>query len=155
VAAESRWAHRGAVVTKDTGLIQPNDYAHRYSCSQRHPGVCATRDAAIYADVLLLASNIERALVVDHTHRFFRLSHPAREEPVVLYFAHHRRRRPHAQQTHIFARCTLSEDDDGRHPCLDTATKSQCYTHPLVACLSFLRHRCVHAYRSTRMHHAH
>jgi hypothetical protein len=137
VAAASRWAHRGSVVTTDTGLIQQtDDYAHRYSCSQRHPGVCVTRDAAVYADVLSLASNIERALPVDCTHRFFRLSHPASEEPLVLYFAHHRRRRPHAQQTHIFARCTVSEDDDGRHQCLDTVTNPQCHTH-----LLFVRHR--------------
>jgi hypothetical protein len=37
-------------------------YEHRFSCTEMHYGVCATRDNAIYRDTLALAGSIERCL---------------------------------------------------------------------------------------------
>ena len=35
-------------------------YCRRYSCSERHPGVCFTKDAPIYARCLAAAANFEK-----------------------------------------------------------------------------------------------
>jgi hypothetical protein len=32
----------------------------RYSCSERHPGLCFTADAIVYHDTLRFATNVER-----------------------------------------------------------------------------------------------
>ena len=55
-----RARRRGSIVSKDTGLIPPgHKFMRRYACYARHPGLCFTKDKAIYKDVLKLAHNIE------------------------------------------------------------------------------------------------
>ena len=59
-ANRMRWGDRENCVSADKGVI-PDDavYTRRLSCGVRHPGLCFTRDAAIYANALLLARNLE------------------------------------------------------------------------------------------------
>jgi hypothetical protein len=45
----------------------------RLSCSQKHPGLCFSKDVQIYEETLLLASNLERYLLKEHVGQYFRL----------------------------------------------------------------------------------
>eukprot|EP00972_Heterocapsa_arctica_P032327 4765459-Heterocapsa_arctica.AAC.1 len=66
--------------------MQPRSYAGmpgpRFSSmtSQRHPGLCFTKDAAVYDESLLLAGNMERYLLASHVGHIFRLMDPEKEE---------------------------------------------------------------------------
>lgn len=68
-ATAIREAARGSLVI--SGPPDDQVYSHRHSCPQVHPGVCCTRDADVYEDVLKFAVNLERALDDRFLHRFF------------------------------------------------------------------------------------
>eukprot|EP00959_Pyramimonas_sp_CCMP1952_P331408 6939677-Pyramimonas_sp.AAC.1 len=61
--AECREARRhssGHIVSLDEGLIVPGcKFYHRFSCAERHPGLCHAKDSDIYVDALALAKNLE------------------------------------------------------------------------------------------------
>lgn len=46
---------------------------HRSSCSEKHPGLCATRDEDVYDSVVLLARNFERYFRRSHVGHYFAL----------------------------------------------------------------------------------
>lgn len=53
-ATKARWENRGKLVTLGTQNLIPlsQTFHRRYSCWQRHPGLCWTRDTLIYQDFL-------------------------------------------------------------------------------------------------------
>ena len=63
-ARRARVAHRGAQLVKDKGDIKPNHrLLYAVTCRQAHPGVCATRDAALYDTICSLATRIEASFL--------------------------------------------------------------------------------------------
>lgn len=69
-ACAVRDAERGFLVVSD---VAKDDvvYVHRHPCVELHPGLCATRDRAIYDDALKLAKNLETTLDKRFLHRYF------------------------------------------------------------------------------------
>ena len=60
-ARQARWAARSQVLIADAGAI-PADrtFPHRYSCGERHPGLCFTKDDEFYRECLEVASAMEQ-----------------------------------------------------------------------------------------------
>ena len=76
----SRYELRKFLVQKDTGSIpDTSKMTHRLCCHEVHPGVCCTRDAAVFDDCLLMATSLERALASEHLYRFVRLAGTAQQ----------------------------------------------------------------------------
>ena len=110
-----RWDSRARLVMKDSSLIQESDvFPQRLSCWQKHPGLCLKKDAAIYEVVLQLAALLEAFFVESYLHQFFRIlpalhignaagSHfrTSFDNDLVVCFTRKRRRRSHAQVTHV------------------------------------------------------
>lgn len=114
VARRARWRAKAAIVVAESGPggIDPSAQCQRrYSCGQWHPGLCLTRDAADYTEVLQMAANLERSLGPSDTNHFYRLHDPESEGRICLYvfLAVVRARRSYARQTHVFARCDPAE----------------------------------------------
>ncbi len=116
-----RWDGMGSLLLQDQGLIQSDEvFCHRFSCWEKHPGLCSTKHAAIYHESKQLASLLEIFFVADHLLGFFRIQPDQAFRPeastryfdpsIVVFFAHKRQRRFHAQVTHVFIRCTFLTD---------------------------------------------
>jgi hypothetical protein len=74
-AAGLRWRARQRLVSTDRGAIQPQRaFSIRYSCSQRHHGLCFTRDADVYHEVLALAALMEKFFDASCVGKPFKLS---------------------------------------------------------------------------------
>lgn len=118
IAGRMRWQNRAALVAHGGGRTIPTDMklSHRLACHERHPGVCWSRDSGMYADVLALASAIERWVISNHAaESFLKLSTPALLgiTPMIVYVASTRARR-------MFAPQVLT----GSHPSTNTTTTS-------------------------------
>ena len=76
-ALHARDAERCNLIVRDQNCI-PDDkvYVHRLPCTELHPGLCASRDHAIYGKAILLAKNLETALDKSWLHKFFALVSP-------------------------------------------------------------------------------
>jgi hypothetical protein len=60
-------------------------FQFRLSCSEAHPGLCASKDAVIYHDAIALAKNLERALCDKHLNKFLVFEDPDSEaQPMQL-----------------------------------------------------------------------
>ena len=114
-----RWSARPMLLHEENHTAVPTDrvFKRRLSCSQRHPGLCYARDAALYPQVLAMASSLERVFLNEHVGRYFCIcaDGAGRVERMLVYFAHRRARRPFAQQTHLFIRfdnhACVADDD--------------------------------------------
>ena len=104
--AAIRWDARKDILINEVSAVPAADqFCVRQSCSQRHPGLCCKKDAAIYGDVLRIASQLERYFSDDLLYGCYGLGglYLSIEGPEVLvYFAHIRARRFNAQVTHVF-----------------------------------------------------
>ena len=110
---------RGHMVSRDNGLIpQGHKFCHRYSCGERHPGLCFTKDAAIYKSSLALARNLETRCCDDIRGKFVLVWSDCESVSIPLYFAERRARRAFAPQAVVLCHCDVlpsSESDDGWH----------------------------------------
>ena len=88
----------------------------RFSCAERHPGVCFTKDALQYQEILLLARYIESYCTDGRRGKFLQIwSDPdavavaggEQRVSIVVYVAERRARRPFAPQAVVFAHCDL------------------------------------------------
>jgi hypothetical protein len=72
--ARERRRRLGHMISKDAGLIAPGKrFLHRYSCCERHPGLCFTRDSEVYEDAKLLGRNFEAFCSSDRVGQFLLL----------------------------------------------------------------------------------
>jgi hypothetical protein len=72
------------MIVKDTHDIGDDKvFRHRHSCSEKHPGICATRDCAIYLQCLALAKNLEAALDDKYKGRFVGFTNPSEQALVI------------------------------------------------------------------------
>ena len=104
-----RWQHRQDIFVPRSDLIaQDEQFLHRFSCQERHPGLCCTRHEHCYDRALEVGICLERYFDAQRKHKFFLLWDDAdrRRTATCMYFAHIRARRPHAQITHVFASAT-------------------------------------------------
>eukprot|EP00959_Pyramimonas_sp_CCMP1952_P282587 5906470-Pyramimonas_sp.AAC.1 len=90
-AKASRWKEREKCIVQDTNKVPPEkNFCKRYSCSQRHFGLCFTRDAAFYGSALAMATSLERYFQQDRLSEFFKLYDPADPgNSIIVFFAHH------------------------------------------------------------------
>ena len=83
----------------------------RASCSELHPGLCASRDHAIYHECIAFAKNLESFLSREMLHTFIKLEDQSAVDRVQFYyFCRKRARRMHAQCTHMLIRCVEHPD---------------------------------------------
>ena len=120
-----RWAARREVMISDTGAIpSAKKFVHEFSCGERHPGLCCTKDDSdgVYQSCLSLASKIERFFNRDLIGRHFSFVNAQQPGTPYLHvcFVHLRTRRLHAQVTHVFVE--LLETADGSFACLQSRT---------------------------------
>ena len=108
-----RWNAREQLLINDAGAIPADKtFEIRPSCSERHPGLCCTKDTEIYGVVLGLASKLGRFFTEDMRGSFYFLQNGPIEDGcgVCVYFAHRRNRRFYAQVTHVFIECSRVRD---------------------------------------------
>jgi hypothetical protein len=112
VGSKLRWQNREVVVIKgrDEELPVNKKFRVRLSCSQKHPGLCLSQDRDVYDDVLLIARRLELALPQTFVSEFYKVGDS--EHSIVVFFAHVRVRRPHAQQTHVFVECDITSSGE-------------------------------------------
>jgi hypothetical protein len=80
-ASKLRWVNRPRLLVCDKGAIPDNrQYVRRLSCSERHPGLCFSRDSDVYTQAILLAGNIERYLCAADRGAFFVFSDPTQAQ---------------------------------------------------------------------------
>ena len=103
-AQQTRWASRKKLLVEDQNAIPRNrTFLHRYSCWQRHPGLCFTKDHTIYNSCLAMAAAMEKYFNDGDKGFYFLVFDPAnRSDGFVVYLAHVRARRPFAQQRFVF-----------------------------------------------------
>ena len=99
---------KAQVVTGEKNMI-PSSYRfhRRFSCFERHPGLCWKRDRRIYEAALSTASNIERWSAKHGGECYARIFDPCRENTVqlVVYITKPRKRRSYCPNTICLARC--------------------------------------------------
>jgi hypothetical protein len=119
----ARWELRELLLAKEEQAIpQSIAFTHQPSCCELHPGLCITKDAAIYDVAVLMASRMESFFTDDCLGSYFAvLDESIAEDPLCfIYFANRRGRRFGAQVTHVFFECesageqsfTFKEDDE-------------------------------------------
>ena len=102
------YRNRENVFIKDENVIPERKvFTIRLSCSQRHYGLCARRDADVYHVALTIAKSFEHYFKKSHLRRFWQVGYRKDvfgecEEDLVLQFSYIRERRHHAQITHVF-----------------------------------------------------
>ena len=117
-ASKLRWSHRNDIFVPASNMV-PEDqvFVHRFSCQERHPGLCYSRHTLIYTDVNIAVASMERWFTEERKYSFFmvfgQVDAAEDMQMTFVYFAHPRARRPHAQVTHIMASVSarLKEDD--------------------------------------------
>ncbi len=90
-----RWERRTGILVQDQDLIPPTAKFHAgLCCSQAHPGLCLTKDSAVYADALRLARNIERCFTAADLGSFSSCSEGEAQDPWgrggVVYVTYHK-----------------------------------------------------------------
>ena len=84
----------------------------RYSCWQRHPGLCLSKHADVYQEALTIARSFERHFTPSDVGKHFMVSDPHTTTfAFLMYLAEHRQRRPHAQQRLVFLECIATGGD--------------------------------------------
>ncbi len=102
----------------DSFLVKDRDeipsqktYSHRFSCSERHQGLCATAHRDIYPQALLFARNLEACLQEPLLYNFILLQamdDADREmQPSYYHFSRLKKRMFHGQLTHVLTRCLV------------------------------------------------
>ena len=118
-----RWKGKdGLVASGDKNLIpHEHTFQKRFSCQQRHPGLCYSEDSDVYTSALQVAKNIEAWCTADKLHGYARIYNPDDDSAAqVLYIADKRSRRTYSPQVVVFALCgtrdaevTFSESPQG------------------------------------------
>ena len=127
VANKERWNHREShVVLGDKELIpETHTFHRRFSCLQRHPGLCITKDALIYERALQCSKNLERwCCHFNAEHRFVRVAGNEDAAQLILYVAGRRARRPFAPQAWVFALCSFSDGPEAGEIMVGFRTKT-------------------------------
>ncbi|CAK0899533.1 unnamed protein product, partial [Prorocentrum cordatum] len=105
-SAELRWQARGDLVVEDKGAIPGDrDYCRRYSCQERHRGLCFTMHSHVYERVMKCALAVERFFTADMLHGCFQMAGVCgggERWAVEFHFSDIRARRPFHHQTHSF-----------------------------------------------------
>ena len=111
----STFAPRALPSVTEDDVPRSRVYKLRLSCSQKHPGLCLSRDAAIYRKVIAVAKAVEKVLGHDDVGCYLELSGGDGSEvpDVYVMLASSRERRPFAQQCRIFARYEATVDTSG------------------------------------------
>jgi hypothetical protein len=120
---DARWKLRELLLAKEEEAIpQSATFTHKSSCCELHPGLCITRDSAIYDSAVHMAARMESFFTDDGLAGYFAvLDESIAEDPLCfVYFANRRGRRFGAQVTHVFIECesageqsfTFKEDDE-------------------------------------------
>ena len=106
------------MVNKDAGLISAElALTRRFSCSEKHPGLCFTKDAGIYQDALQLASSLEK-LAIESVGRFLLIEGSDQVDignilwEQAVFACEHRARRSYAPQAMVFAWCSMVVVDE-------------------------------------------
>ena len=112
--ARKQAVEKGSILVKDSNEIPvEKTFHHRFSCSERHPGLCGTVHAAIYDMVIQFARNLEVRLHEPLLYKFILIQavdEANRElEPVYFYVGRMRKRMFHAQVTHVLTRCVTCD----------------------------------------------
>jgi len=118
--------------------VCPQVFTPRYSCSEIHPGLCKHDDHAIYSQALELATLLEKVFTSARLRRFYtfgrgaeiRMPRTSLETSPVVQFLHKRARKPHAQVTRVFVRCTLLAGNE--RPDFTYALTEPCKYHYLT-----------------------
>ena len=83
-------------------------FHRRFSCLQRHPGPCVTKDSLIYDAALQCSKNLERwCCHFNAENRFVRIA--GSSGSLILYVAGRRARRPFSPQAWVFALCSFTD----------------------------------------------
>jgi len=117
-ASQIRKEASAALLVQDCEDIpDAKQYLHRFSCGDLHPGLCASKDADVYRDSLRLAKSLEACLGPTLLCSFLQLSDPSQPAvaPLYFYFCLLRKRRFHAQVTHVLVACVQHHEPDGLH----------------------------------------
>ena len=95
------------MATGDKKLIpHEHTFQKRFSCQQRHPGLCYSADSDVYTSALQVAKNIEAWCTADKLHGYARIYNPDDDNVAqVLYIADKRSRRTYSPQVVVFALC--------------------------------------------------
>jgi hypothetical protein len=116
-----RWDAMDKLLIQDKSVISENEVScPRFSCSEKHPGLCATLHSAIYERTLDFAAKLEAFFLPERLCAFWCLRlrdaegtpFSLSDSDIVVYFSHRRRRRFHAQVTHVWVRCMRLADGD-------------------------------------------
>lgn len=109
-ASKERWNHRESHVVPGREQLIPDSrtFHRRFSCLQRHLGLCVTKDSLIYDAALQCSKNLERwCCHFNAENRFVRVVSNAAQ--LILYVAGRRARRPFAPQAWVFALCSFTD----------------------------------------------
>ena len=117
---EVRWNRKGDLLIDDGTMIDERAvFQHRFSCGQKHPGLCIRKDHAVYDECLRLGLLLEASFTGDRLRRFFRITSPIDgpfapppRRDLVIFFSHKRTRRQHAQVTHVWVLVQSLADGD-------------------------------------------
>ena len=110
-----RWKRKdGLVASGDKNLIpHEHTFQKRFSCQQRHPGLCYSEDSDVYTSALQVAKNIEAWCTADKLHGYARIYNPDDDSAAqVLYIADKRSRRTYSPQVVVFALCGARDADE-------------------------------------------
>jgi len=104
VIGKLRLRNRPAICRFDRNDIPPNRvFRIQKPCWALHPGLCSTDHEAIYKPALQLAKQLEQVTPKSRRSSFCRSYSADGNIDWMLYLAHVRARRPHAQVTRVFA----------------------------------------------------
>ncbi len=84
----------------------------RYTCEERHPGLCYHKDRAIYTEVLKLSRRIESICTADRRAKWLFFWDQEQTVSMPLYFCEKRARRSFAPQAVVLAHATLLPSDE-------------------------------------------
>ena len=105
-----RWRARTRIFMQaDNTRIPPRPLAGTCACSEAHPGLCITEDAAIYTTVMACAHNIQRYLKVADIGCCLQFATDSGVTALVQ-LANVRARRPKVPQMHVFLTLSANED---------------------------------------------
>ena len=105
---QQRRANVHRICVRDRGDVKDEtQYMLQLSCSELHPGLCATDDQDVYADAIQLAKSFEHCISRDFLYQFILVTdkiyvagHPP-GRAFMYYVARIRARKPTRQMTHV------------------------------------------------------
>ena len=71
-----RWENRDRIFLAGGENVIPSEWVsvRRYSCAEKHAGLCFTKDAAVYNSSLLMAGHLEKYLTASRSKSYVQLA---------------------------------------------------------------------------------